>query len=126
MRKSRFNDSQRQAIIDSYLSGKKTVEAICEENQISPATFYKWKNEVEVDKHEDKRRIRDLEQENLRLKKMYAELQLKHEVVSEAVSYLKKVQAQSKPPTNPTPPPPGIASARHFGGDYSFACQSAC
>jgi hypothetical protein len=64
MRKSRFNDSQRQAIIDSYLSGKKTVEAICEEN--------------------------------LRLKKMYAELQLKHEVVSEAVSYLKKVQAQKK------------------------------
>ena len=96
MRKSRFNDSQRQAIIDSYLSGKKTVEAICEENQISPATFYKWKNEVEVDKHEDKRRIRDLEQENLRLKKIYAELQLKHEVVSEAVSYLKKVQAQKK------------------------------
>jgi hypothetical protein len=37
-----------------------------------------------------------LEQENLRLKKMYAELQLKHEVVSEAVSYLKKVQAQKK------------------------------
>ncbi len=51
MRKSRFNNNQRQVIIDSYLSGKKTVEAICEENQISPATFYKWKNEVEVDKH---------------------------------------------------------------------------
>jgi transposase-like protein len=68
MRKSRFNDSQRQAIIDSYLNGKQTVEAICEENQISPATFYKWKNEFEVDKNENKRRIRDLEQENLRLK----------------------------------------------------------
>ena len=32
----------------------------------------------------------------------------------------------SKPPTNPTPPPPGIAFARLFGGDCSFACQSAC
>jgi hypothetical protein len=57
MRKSRFNESQRQAIIDCSLSGKKTVEAICEDNQISPATIYKWKNEVEVDKHEDKRCI---------------------------------------------------------------------
>jgi hypothetical protein len=37
-----------------------------------------------------------LEQENLRLKKMYAELQLKHEVVSEAVIYLKKIRAQKK------------------------------
>ena len=53
MRKSRFNDSQRQAILDSYLNGNKTVEAICEEQQISPATFYKWKNEVEVEKNDD-------------------------------------------------------------------------
>lgn len=96
MRKSRFNDSQRQAIIDSHLKGNKTVEAICEEHQISPATFYKWKNELEVDKNEDKRRIKELESENLRLKKMYAELQLKHEVVSDAVDILKKMQAQKK------------------------------
>jgi putative transposase len=96
MRKSRFNDSQRQAIIDSHLNGNKTVEAICEEHQISPATFYKWKNELEVDKNEDKRRIKELESENLRLKKMYAELQLKHEVISDAVDILKKMQAQKK------------------------------
>jgi hypothetical protein len=38
-----------------------------------------------------------LEQENLRLKKMYAELQLKHEVVSEAVSYLKKCRPRVSP-----------------------------
>ena len=93
MRKSRFNDSQRQAIVESYLKGAKTVEALCEEHQISPATFYKWKNESETQQHEDKRRLKELEQENLRLKKMYAELQLKHEVVSEAVEILKKMKA---------------------------------
>lgn len=93
MRKSRFNASQRQAILDSYLKGGKTVEALCEEHQISPATFYKWKNEVETDKNEDKKRLKELELENLRLKKMYAELQLKHEVVSEAVEILKKMKA---------------------------------
>jgi putative transposase len=93
MRKSRFNASQRQAILDSYHKGSKTVEALCEEHQISPATFYKWKNEVETDKNEDKKRLKELELENLRLKKMYAELQLKHEVVSEAVEILKKRKA---------------------------------
>lgn len=96
MRKSRFNESQRQAILDSHLKGNKTVEQICEEHQISPATFYKWKNEVETERNDDKRRLKELETENLRLKKMYAELQLKHEVMSEAVDILKKMQAQRK------------------------------
>ena len=96
MRKSRFNSNQRQSIIDAYLNGKKSVESICEEHQISPATFYKWKNELETDKNEDKKRIKELEQENLRLKKMYAELHLKHEIVSEAVDYLKKMKAQKE------------------------------
>ena len=96
MRKSRFNDSQRQAIVDSHLNGKKSVDAICEEQQISPATFYKWKSELETNKNDDKRRIKELELENLRLKKMYAELQLKHEIVSDAVDILKKMQAQKK------------------------------
>lgn len=74
MRKSRFSASQRQSILDSYFQGKKTVEALCAEHQISPATFYKWKNEAETEKNDDKRRLKELESENLRLKKMYAEL----------------------------------------------------
>lgn len=96
MRKSRFNESQRQAILDSYLKGSKTVEALCEEHQISSATFYKWKNEAEVDRNEDKKRLKELGAENLRLKKMYAELQLKHEVVLDAVEILKKIKADRK------------------------------
>jgi putative transposase len=93
MRKSRFSASQREAIVSSHLKGSKTVEQLCEAYQISPATFYKWKNELETDKNEDKKRLKELEAENLRLKKMYAELQLKHEVVSEAVEILKKRKA---------------------------------
>lgn len=96
MRKSRFNESQRQAILNSYLNGGKTVEALCAEHQISPATFYKWKNEAEVQKNDDKRRLKELEVENLRLKKMYAEALLKQEVLADAVEILKKMQAQRK------------------------------
>ena len=82
--------------MSSHLKGSKTVDALCEEHQISPATFYKWKNELEAEKDDDKRRLKELELENLRLKKMYAELQLKHEVVSDAVNILKKLQAQKQ------------------------------
>ncbi len=96
MRKSRFNEIQRQAIVEGYLKGTKTVDTLCEEHQISPATFYKWKNELETEKNDDKRRLKELEVENLRLKKMYAELQLKHEVMSDAVDILKKLQAQKQ------------------------------
>lgn len=96
MRKSRFNESQRKALVDAYLKGNKTVEQLCEEQQISPATFYKWKNELDESQHEEKRRLRELEAENLRLKKMYAELQLKHEVVSEALQIAKKFAAHNK------------------------------
>ncbi len=96
MRKSRFNESQRRAVIDAYLKGNKTVEQLCEEQQISPATYYKWKNELDESQHEEKRRLRELEAENLRLKKMYAELQLKHEVVSEALQIAKKFAAHNK------------------------------
>jgi transposase-like protein len=48
MRKSRFSTSQREAIVSSHLKGSKTVEQLCEAHQISPATFYKWKNESET------------------------------------------------------------------------------
>lgn len=96
MRKSRFTESQRKALVDAYLKGNKTVEQLCEEQQISPATFYKWKSELDESQHEEKRRLRELEAENLRLKKMYAELQLKHEVVSEALQIAKKFAAHNK------------------------------
>ena len=39
MRKSRFNESQRKALVDAYLKGNKTVEQLCEEQQISPAVL---------------------------------------------------------------------------------------
>lgn len=79
--------------MDSHLQGKKTVEAICEEHQISPATFYKWRNEAETEKNDDKRRLKELEVENLKLKKMYAEALLKQEVLTDAIEILKKMKA---------------------------------
>lgn len=93
MRKSKFSESQRMAILAKADAGQ-NVEVICREHQISPATFYKWKKDLAIEQNEDKRRLKRLEEENKRLKKMYAELSLNHEILSEGYEMLKKYQAQ--------------------------------
>ena len=70
------------------------MESICREHQISPATFYKWKKDLSINQDEDQRRIKQLEQENARLKKMYAELSIDHGILKEGYQMLKKWQAQ--------------------------------
>lgn len=69
MRKSDFTESQRLSILAEQDAGQ-SVEAICRKHQISPATFYKWKKDLAIEQDEDKRRQRELEEENARLKKM--------------------------------------------------------
>lgn len=93
MRKSKFTDSQQMAILAKADAGQ-SVEDICREHQISPATFYKWKKEAADNENEDKRRLKKLELENARLKKMYAELSLDHGILSDGYEMLKKWQAQ--------------------------------
>jgi putative transposase len=76
VRKSRFSASQREAIVSSHPKGSNTVDQLCKAHQISPATFYKWKNVIETEKIEDKLRLKKLEIEHLRMKKICADLQL--------------------------------------------------
>lgn len=95
MRKSKFSEKQRMAILAKHDSGQ-SVEDICRDHQISPATFYKWKKEVVDSQNEDKRRIKQLEQENTRLKKMFAELSLDHGILQDGYEMLKKWQAQDE------------------------------
>ena len=93
MRQSKFTESQKLAILAKQDAGQ-SVEEICREHQISPATFYKWKKEVAIEQDEDKRRLKQLEEENKRLKKMYAELSLDHDILQHGYEMLKKWQAQ--------------------------------
>lgn len=93
MRQSKFSESQKLAILAKQDAGQ-SVEDICREHQISPATFYKWKKEVAIEQDEDKRRLKQLEEENARLKKMYAELSLDHSILQQGYEMLKKYQAQ--------------------------------
>jgi len=94
MKKSRFSEEKRKAIIESVSSGNKKLEDVCRDEQISPATFYKWKKDYSDMQDEMKREVKRLEQENTRLKKMYMELQIDHTIVKEALEIAKKLSAQ--------------------------------
>lgn len=93
MKQSKFTETQRMAILAKQDAGQ-SVEEICREHQISPATFYKWKKDLAIEQDEDKRRLKQLEEENARLKKMYAELSLDHNILQQGYEMIKKYQAQ--------------------------------
>jgi putative transposase len=93
MRKSNFTKSQRLEILAKHDAGT-SVTDLCREYQISAATFYKWRKDQANSQDEEKRRLKTLEAENARLKKMYAELSIDHGILKEGYEMLKKWQAQ--------------------------------
>lgn len=84
MKKSRFTDSQILGILKEVEIGR-AVSEICREQAISQATFYKWRARYGGLDVSMVSRMKELEEENRRLKKMYAEAQLKAEMVQEAL-----------------------------------------
>lgn len=84
MKKSRFSDSQIIAILKKAEAGT-PVPALCREHGISSATFYKWRSKYGGMDASLMKRVKELEDENRRLKKMYAEERLKAELVQEAL-----------------------------------------
>lgn len=84
MRKSRFTDSQVMAILKQAESGVPVPE-LCREHGMSSATFYKWRSKYGGMDTSMMKRLKELEDENRRLKKMYAEERLKSELRQEAL-----------------------------------------
>lgn len=84
MKTSRFIDSQIIAILKQAEAGIPIPE-LCREHGISNATFYKWRAKFGGMDASLMTRMKELEDENRRLKKMYAEERLKAELISEAM-----------------------------------------
>lgn len=84
MKKSRFTDHQIISILKQAESGT-PVPDLCREHGISNATFYKWRAKCGGMDAALISRLKELEEENRRLKKMYAEERIKAEIRQEAL-----------------------------------------
>ena len=85
MKKSKFSESQIIGILKESEAGV-PVPQLCRDHGISSATFYKWRSKFGGMDVSMMKYVKELEEENRRLKKMYAEERLKAEIIQEAMT----------------------------------------
>lgn len=85
MKKSQFTETQIVKAIQEHENGRK-AEDICRELGVSNVTFYKWRQKYGGLEVAELKRIKELEEENSKLKRMYANLSLVHEALKDAVA----------------------------------------
>jgi putative transposase len=85
MKKSRFTETQIIDAIKEYEAGK-SVADLCRELGINKATFYSWNKKYSGMQSQDLKRLRELEDENRKLKQMYADLALDNKVLKDVIS----------------------------------------
>jgi putative transposase len=77
MKRSRFSENQIIAMLKAVEAGR-SVKDVCRENEVSEATYYKWKTKYGGMQASDIKRLRELEEENRRLKQISADLLLEN------------------------------------------------
>jgi putative transposase len=82
MKRSRFSDEQIISVLKEQEAGMATAD-VCRRHGISSATFYKWKAKYGGLKVSDARRLRSLEEENARLKRLLADAMLDNAMLKE-------------------------------------------
>lgn len=80
MKKARFTETQIVSILKQQEAGRSTKE-ICREHSISEGTFYRWKSKYGGMEASEVKRMKELEEENARLKRMYANLAMDNEIL---------------------------------------------
>lgn len=88
MRRSRFTEEQIIGILKESAAGVATGE-ICRRHGLSRQTFYSWRRKYDGMDVSDARRLRQMEEENRRLKKAVAELTLDKQILEEALKHAK-------------------------------------
>lgn len=83
--KKRFTEEQIITILKSHESGRSATD-ICRENNICKQTFYRWKSKYGGMEVHDAQRLKQLEDENRRLKELVADLTLDNKVLKDIVS----------------------------------------
>jgi putative transposase len=84
MRKARFKETEIVRVLKEVEGGRQ-VKEVCREYGISDATYYNWKTKYGGMEIADIRKLKELADENRRLKQMYADLSLNHEALKDIV-----------------------------------------
>nr|WP_299035833.1 IS3 family transposase [uncultured Tenacibaculum sp.] len=84
MRKSKFSPQQIAKILKEFDNGK-SVDQISREHGVSSASFYKWRSKYAGMNSKELKRLKELEEENRKLKQMYATLALDHQMAKEII-----------------------------------------
>ena len=95
MKKSRYTETQIVKILKEVESGR-LVKEVCREYSISDATYYNWKAKYGGMEASDIKRLKDLEDENRRLKSMFAELSLEHRILKDIIEKSCKASYQTR------------------------------
>jgi putative transposase len=85
MRKSRFTETQIVKTL-KQVEGGRTVKEVCRELGISEATYFNWKSKYGGMEAADIRKLKDLTEENSRLKRMYADLALENAALKDVIA----------------------------------------
>ena len=85
MRKNRFKETQIIRILKE-VEGGRMVKEVCREYGISGATYYNWKSKYGGMEASDMRKLKELEDENRRLKRLFANLSLEHDAVKDVIA----------------------------------------
>ena len=85
MKKTKFTVTQIVHALKEYEAGKNSSD-LCRELGISKATFYNWNKKYGGMESQDLKKLKELEEENRRLKKMYAELAMDNMVLKDVLS----------------------------------------
>ena len=86
MKQGQFSNEQIVATLQEADKGEKSVVDLCKEKGISEATFYTWRKKFGGMQTRDVQRLRDLEKENARRKRLLAERVLENDVLKEALT----------------------------------------
>jgi putative transposase len=84
MKRTKFTEQQIISILKQHEAGVRSQD-LCRESGISQATFFNWKAKYGGLDSRQLKRLKELEEENSRLKKMYADLSLIHHAFKDAV-----------------------------------------
>jgi putative transposase len=84
MKKSHYTESQIIKVLRE-VEGGRMIKDVCREYGISEATYYNWKSKYGGMTASDVKKLKELEDENSRLKRIYADLSLQHEALKDVI-----------------------------------------